>query len=295
MKRLSALAAAALLIGAILFGIDFYRHRYVRDNRDLVRLLPAGDLTLVYADIGLLRKAQLLGLVSNIKVAPDKEYDDFIRQAGFDYTRDLDAIVIGIDPVQTFMIGRGRFHWDQLRGFALAHQGACQAEACRVPATTPGRWVNFLTIQPDVLAVAVSPNDAGADELRPPGRRVQEEIPDAPVWAKFSHQLLSNPTSLPLPAQIFAISMQSAHFVEMAARPQSLNLKARFENGPAADTARRQLEIQTRTLTSALLKKDEKPDPATFAGLLTQGSFQVVGTDLLGIWPLRPELLRALQ
>lgn len=107
MKRLSSVAAIAIAIAAILFAIDYYRHRYVRRNSDLVRLLPPGDLNLIYADLGVLRRADLLGLLANIKFAPDKEYDAFIAQTGFDYTRDLDAVAIATDPGRSSLLAVG--------------------------------------------------------------------------------------------------------------------------------------------------------------------------------------------
>ncbi len=293
MRRFFVLAGAALAVGLILLGIQYYRHRFVRQNSDLVRLLPPGDLTIVYADLGLLGRAQLLGLLANIKVAPDKEYADFVRETGFDYTRDLDAIVIGSDASQTFLVGRGRFAWDKLKGFAASHQGACSEAGCRVPATTPGRWVNLITVQPDVLAVAVSTNPAGADNLRPPGRRVQEEIPNAPVWAKLSHAMLLNPTGLPLPVRIFVISLQSAGSVTISAVPDKVELRAEFANGATADTARRQLEMQTKVLRGAL--GQDAVDAGSIGGLLMGGNFWVTGSELRGNWPVRAELIRALE
>ena len=155
--------------------------------------------------------------------------------------------------------------------------------------------MNFLLIQPDVLAAAIAPTPSAADNLRPPGRRVQEEIPNAPVWAKISHALLINPAALPLGLQIFDISIESAESVTLSAQRDDIKLKARFPNGAAADTARRQLELQTKKLKTALALDNERPDPAAISGLLTAGSFQVIGTDVLGTWPIRPELLRALQ
>jgi hypothetical protein len=292
-RRFFVLAGAALAVGLILLGIQYYRHRFVRQNSDLVRLLPPGDLTIVYADLGLLRRAQLLGLLANIKVAPDKEYADFVRETGFDYTRDLDAIVIGSDASQTFLVGRGRFAWDKLKGFAASHQGACSEAGCRVPATTPGRWVNLITVQPDVLAVAVSTNPAGADNLRPPGRRVQEEIPNSPVWAKLSHAMLLNPTGLPLPVRIFVISLQSAGSVTISAVPDKVELRAEFANGATADTARRQLEMQTKVLRGAL--GQDAVDAGSIGGLLMGGNFWVTGSELRGNWPVRAELIRALE
>jgi hypothetical protein len=289
-RRFFVLAGAAVLAALILFGIQYYRYRFVRGNSDLVRLLPPGDLTIVYADLGLLRRAQLLGLLSNIKVTTDQEYADFVRQTGFDYTRDLDAIVIGTDGSQTFLIGRGRFAWDKLEGFALSHQGSCNQAGCQAPASTSGRWVNLITVQPDVLAVAISPSPMAGDNLRPPGRRVQEVIPNAPVWAKLSRAMLLNPTALPLPVRIFAISLQSAGSVTISALPDRLELQAGFANRATADTAMRQLQMQTQRLTAAIGN-----DKASLGGLLTGGNFWVTGSELRGQWPVRPELLRALQ
>ncbi len=295
MRRLFILAAAFVAVCLILFGIHYYRYRFVRQNSDLVRLIPPGDLNLIYADIGLIRKAQLLGLLANIKVAPDKEYADFIHETGFDYTRDLDAIVIAADSSQTYIVGRGRFDWDKLKGFAVSHKGRCDDSGCQVPATTPGKWVNLITVQPDVLAVAVSQIPTAADNLRPPGRRVQEEIPNAPVWAKLSKAMLDNPAMLPLGAKIFAISVQNAGSVTLAAQPDSVELRAMFANAAAADTAKKQLEIQTRMLQTALKQSNEKPDDGSLAGVLTAGSFLAVGNEVTGRWPIKPEFLKALE
>jgi len=292
-RRFLVPAGAVVAAALILFGIQYYRYRFVRHNSDLVRLLPPGDLTIVYTDLSLLRRAQLLGLLSNIKVASDQEYADFVRQTGFDYTRDLDAIAIGTDASQTFLVGRGRFAWDKLKGFAAAHQGWCTGVGCQVPATIPGRWVNLITVQPDVLAVAIGTSPSGADNLRPPGRRVQELIPNAPVWAKLSHSMMLNPTALPLPVRIFVISLQSAGSVTISAIPDRLELEATFANSATADTAMRQLQMQTRILTAALSK--EKVDSASIGSLLIGGNFWVAGNELRGQWPVRPELLRALE
>jgi hypothetical protein len=292
-RRFLVPAAAATAVAIMLLGLHFYRHRFVRQNSDLVRLLPPGDLTLIYADLGLMRRAQLLGMLANIKVATDQQYADFVRETGFDYTRDLDAIVIGTGPAQTFLVGRGRFAWDKLKGFALSHSGVCTDAGCQVRASTPGRWVNLITVQPDVLAVAISANPTAADELRPPGRRVQEEIPSAPVWARLSHAMLTNPASLPLPVQIFVISLQSAGSVTISAMPDKLELQADFANAATADTAMRQLQRQTKVLRTAL--GQDAADASSLGAMLTSGNFWLAGSQLRAIWPVKAELLRALE
>ncbi len=294
MRRAIQGACSVIAVALILIGIHSYRYRHVRHNSDLVKLLPAGgDLNLVYADLQALRQAQLLGLLANIKVATDSQYSAFLKETNFDYTRDLDAVAIGSDANRVFLLGRGRFDWSKLVSFAIKQNGKCDDAACRVPASATGRWVNLILLQPDVLGVAISPNPTGADELRPPGRRVQEEIPPAPIWIRPSHALLSRPASLPLPLQIFAIGLQSSDQVTVSAQKDRVQLKASFANAAAADTARHQLEIETKLIKAAL--KSEKPDQSSLAGLLMGGSFQVIGTDVLGVWPVSPELLKALQ
>ena len=150
-------------------------------------------------------------------------------------------------------------------------------------------------MQPNVLAVAISSNPTAADNLRPPGRRVQQEIPNGPVWAKLSNGMLTNPTTLPLPLRIFAIDLQLASSVTVFATADRLQLHATFANPSAADTAKGQLQIQTRLLTTALQQNGEKADSASIAGMLTAGTFQTAGKDLDGTWPLRREFLRALE
>ena len=107
--------------------------------------------------------------------------------------------------------------------------------------------------------------------------------------------MLANPTTLPLPMRIFAIDLQSALSVMIWAQTDRLQLKAGFVNRTTADTAKQQLEIQTKLLTAALKQSGEKADSASLAGMLTAGNFQVIGNDLNATWPIRPELLKALQ
>lgn len=295
MKKLAALASIALLIAAFLFGIDFYRHRFVRRGSDLARLLPQGDVSLIYIDLAALRNAHLIDLFKNIQVAPDENYKSFVNETGFDYTRDLDAVALAIDSQQTFLLGLGHLPWSKLKSFAVSHHGKCSNGTCRVPATAPGRWISFFSIQSNVIAAAVSADESAANKLRPPGGRTQVNFPDAPLWARPSRAILANPGVLPLPLQIFAIGLQSSRSVFLFAQLQNLHLKAHFENAAAAEMARRQLELETKVVRGALKDGNDQTDRSALAGLLKSGSFQVIGTDVLGEWRIYPELLQALR
>ena len=306
MKTALGFLALAALVGAVLFSVDYYRHRFVRSNADLVQLLPPGDLTTFFMDADRLRGAGLLHLLDGVKPTDEKQSDEFVSETQFHYQSDLEALAGASDGDQLFFVIRGRFDWNRLKQYALQHGGVCQRDYCTAPTSKPGRWANFLPIQSDVLGLAVSPNGTAADLLRPPGRRLQEQALatdstnlNNPVWVRPSQKLMKSPADVPLAVRIFAITLQAAESVNLsvgsAGSGIAVQLNAGFPSEAAADTARSQMEIQTKMLKLQLAREQPQPSPADLTGLLTSGTFQVVHQRVIGVWLVRPELLRALQ
>jgi hypothetical protein len=302
LKFTAALGALCAVGVAGWFGFDWYRHRFVRANADLVTLLPPGDLTTFYVDFSALRKGGLLHLFAGITPASEKDYRDFVASTHFDYARDLDALAGGFDSDQIFFLIRGRFDWGELRRFAIADGGTCDEDACRAPGIKPNRWVNFIRIQPDTIALAIGQNATAADAMRPPGRRLQNSPPGDPLWVSVSPTLIKDPTTLPGPLRIFALSLQPAASVLLSAGKAehsneafTVQLEAAFPNAPSADTTCKQLQIQTRLLKLELARENRQPSAADLTGLLTAGTFQVGNTHVFGTWPVRKELLKALE
>ncbi len=66
----------------------------------MLSLLPPQAPYVVYADLATLRGSAFLNRLVAIIPAPkeDPEYLDFVRATGFDYTRDLDRVAIGVIP-----------------------------------------------------------------------------------------------------------------------------------------------------------------------------------------------------
>ncbi len=244
-------------VAAVWFGYERYEHRFVRNDADMVKLLPPGaDVTTFFIDLAALRKAGLLHLITGITpAATEKDYADFIAATDFDYARDLDALAGGVnDNSEIFFILRGRFNWAKLSRFALAHGGSCDDDACRAPGSKPHRWVNFVRIQPDTIALAISASSTAADLLLSPGRRLQELPLSDPIWLRVSSVMLKDPTALPKALQIFAISLQGADWVLLYLGGPTMDeaftvqLEAAFPNAPSADTTCKQLQIQTKML-----------------------------------------------
>jgi hypothetical protein len=298
------LLALAAVVAALLFSIDSYRRRFVRSNADLVRLLPPGDSTTFFANFAMLRHAGMMRLLSGAKPAEEKDYAEFVRQTGFDYTKDVDALAAAIGRNGLFFVARGRFDWDSLQRYVRTHGGSCSGdELCRIQTSKPGRWASLIGIQPGVIGLAIAPDSSAAQSLRPPGRRTNQPDISEPVWIHTSRELLKDPVEMPLPVRIFAITLQSAESVVISLGPTGRRDQAVFEirldalcpNRVTADTIRNQLELQTKLLRLELTREHQKPNPADLTGLLTSGSFQVVNRRVVGRWPVRKELLRTFQ
>jgi hypothetical protein len=295
-------AILALAGAAILSVVDVHRHRFVRSNIDLVKQLPPGDFTRFYADLSALRKAKLLHLLTGVSPVQENDYQEFVRQTQFDYTRDLDAIAGASDGEQLFFLIRGRFDWDKFKQYAAARGGTCRSQSCAVPTRQSGYWANVVRLQPGVAGLAISANNAAGDTLRREVPQGDTPVPSDPVWVSVSKTLLTKPEALPLAMRILAISLQSADRVILSLAPAvdkqsafAIDLDASFSLEPTAETARAQLEIQTKMLKLGLERAHREPDPADLTGLLTAGTFQRVRKQVTGTWPVRRELLKTLE
>jgi hypothetical protein len=295
-------AILALAGAAILSVVDVQRHRFVRSSIDLVKQLPPGDFTRFYADLGALRKAGLLHLLTGANPIQEKDYREFVRQTQFDYARDLDAIAGASDGEQLFFLIRGHFDWDKFKQYVVARGGTCRSQSCAVPTSKSGYWANLVRLQPGVAGLAISANNAAADTLRREVPQGDAEAPSNPVWVSVSKTLLTKPESLPLAMRALAISLQAADSVILSLGPAvdkesafAIDLDASYSVEPSAETARAQLEIQTRMLKLGLQRAHREPDPADLTGLLTAGTFQRVRKQVTGSWPVRRELLKTLE
>jgi len=292
----------ALCVGAVVFGIDYYRHRFVRSDPDMVALLPPGDSTIFFANMAALRRVGVLGLFAASKTVEDSEYQEFVRQTHFDYRNDIQVIAGAMDGKQILFVVRGRFDWSRLHEYALTHGGACKNSFCNLPTSKPGRWASFVPVQSDVMDLAVGDESRAALALLPHRDRLSQQIPSQPVWVRLSQKLLQNPLSLPVPVRIFFISLQSADRVllslDAGAKNEAaftLQLDAQCPTTATAEVIKAQLDLQTRILRTELAREHQQPSPADFTGLMVSGTFRVSDKRVIGSWPIHKQLLNTLQ
>jgi hypothetical protein len=297
-----------LLSIAVLVAVVAYivarreKGRFIRSDADMVGLLPQRDMTTVFLNADVLRRAKLLGLLQASVAGQDGDYQQFVRDTGFDYARDIDVLAARGDARQIFFVIRGKFEWARLQDYAARHGGNCSTAFCKVPTTRAGRWASYLRIQSDVIGLAVSNDPADVLLLSPRPIENAPALPSEPVWVSLGHSLLSDNKDLPLPVRIFAVAVQSADSVtlSMGARGQGsgnfeLRLRAVCQNAAVANTIRNQLEIDTKMLRLELERERQRPSRSDLTGLLSAGAFSQAGNSVVGVWPVYSELVNSFQ
>jgi hypothetical protein len=297
LKPWQFLAIVALAIGLLTYGLQRFRYRFVRSNTDLVRLLPRRSATTFFLDVSALRAGHVLQLMSAPKTQ-EADYQTFVLETGFDYTRDLNAMAGNTAGGETYFLLKGRLDWNRLANYAIAHGGTC-SDVCVIATTTPGNWASFRRLQPDVIALAVSTTRNAVTRIGAQSP-LKDTLPSQPLWIRLGPNALDGAAAWPAPAKILANTLHSASEIVFSAGPSSsadlqLGMNAQFPSERFAETVRNQLEIDTRMLKLELARENQKPNPADLTGLLVSGAFQLVDNHVIATWPLRKEFLESLQ
>lgn len=164
---------------------------------DLIYQLPAGAHAVAFADLTALRKASFIDELSALAPNPsqDPAYTEFVRESGFDYSRDLDRAAAAFWPetsaTSIVALAQGRFDESKIESYALRNGGRRVkirgAEVYEVPGQN-SRLVRFTFPHPGEIAIADGP--AIAEILGPAASRLDSQmsaraaaVSSAPVYA----------------------------------------------------------------------------------------------------------------
>jgi len=209
-----ALIAASVLACIFVASAALVIHRWRRPlpaanagaTPDLLSLLPADAPAVAYIDVATLRKlrqsplAAILGLAGE-NPQQDRDYQQFVRDTGFDYTRDLDKAAIAFWPSnslatpqaaadnRTVAIADGRFDENKIKAYAL-RTGKTIASGGRSLYVVPGDpVVAFEFFSPTRIALASGPDaenalPVSAPAPRDPGMQFRlNRVAGAPIFA----------------------------------------------------------------------------------------------------------------
>lgn len=289
----------ASLCALAVWGVARLRYHSLRTTADWLQRLPTQDAVVFYIDFAALRKDGVLQMLAGSNVAAEPEYKVFVMKTEFDYTRDLDAVLACFTPRAKYLVVDGRFDWNSLQSYARDQGGTCRDALCRMRGSTPERKISFFPLRPNLMGLAVGPDDSAAIDLESTAaRRRPLELPDAPVWISIPPALLKTGTDLPPGTRMFAHTLEDADDVSIAMAPSGnrfearLNVQCRSEQQAVALAA--QLGAITAMLREMIAREHQTPNPRDLSGVLSSGTFNHLGTRVLGSWPLEKGFVEGL-
>jgi hypothetical protein len=182
-RALVAVAILLVIVVAVVFGIYFLRPHAPASvplisisvapgpPPDVLSLLPAGAPVIAFADLSALRASAFAGDLDSLAPPPDqeKDYRDFVRATGFDYSRDLDRFAAdawidsskplpdGSPRVSLIAIADGRFDRAKISAYALRSGSITKhgdTDVYEAPSSIPGEKIFFAFLTPTRIAIS---------------------------------------------------------------------------------------------------------------------------------------------
>jgi hypothetical protein len=288
-------AICALAVG----GVYWNRTRGGSMPSDLVGYLPSANATVVYIDVGAMRRSGILNMIAGSKAAEEIEYKQFVDQTLFDYREDLDAVAAVFKQNQVFLALRGRFHWKNLMDFARRQGGSCHDGFCVTTGSRPNRRISFYALREDVMALAVSTEDFAAYQINRKQAPLAGALPQEPVWAMVPVAALKSADDLPDVLKPYTSALGSAEQVVFTLGGVSehlqLALNVTCSDTQTASSLLVDLEGATNKLRKFLASERQKADPGDLTRVLVAGSFRREERKVTGQWPLERSFVEALM
>jgi hypothetical protein len=290
-----------LSCAAAVVSVRWYLESHTYTAARLLSALPYERATLLYLDAGALRKDGILDLIAGSKAAEEPEYQAFVKQTGFDYRTDLDAVAASFAPGGVYFTVRGRFHWKQLSAYAESQGGQCRDSVCSMTGSAPDRNISFYPLQSNVLAMAVASQPQAVTRIgsaqNQPGQVAPVSAAGA-VWMSVPPPVFESWEAFPGGAGSFFSPLARAAKVTFAAGPKGNRIEVRLEvtcGTPemAADLVRR-LSNTTDLLKKMLRREHPQPNPRDLSEVLVAGSFEQKQTQVIGTWPIERGFVEAL-
>jgi hypothetical protein len=231
---------------------------------DILSELPTDAPALAYIDAAELRKFQnsrLASLLGLVKRGPqeDREYREFVRATGFDYSRDLDRVAIALWPAglvgagpnvlgddRVLAIADGRFNVQKIEAYALKSGRAItrgEQSFYEAPGSPPVAFEMFSSTR-IALVSGKNPLDllttAHAGKRDPAFQARVNRVAGAPLFAVVRTDKL--------PDSFYLAFKNSAQIEHLARSVRGLAIAAQ----PGGDILRVALEGETASVTDAI-------------------------------------------
>jgi hypothetical protein len=204
---------------------------------DILSQLPAAAPVVAYIDASSLRTLQNSPLAAALGLASpgpqaDRDYANFVRDTGFDYTRDLDAAAVAVWPTSLMAqhgpannlvvaIADGRFDQDKIKAYALrtGKRGVWSTqEFYAVPGDPP---VSFRFLSPTQIELTDTP---GLPFVTPAFSAAEKNQMQARIKRVAGAPLFAIARTDRLPQSIYASLHNSPQLEQIARSVQAITL-----------------------------------------------------------------------
>lgn len=242
----------------------------------LISQLPPSAPYALYADVAALRNAAFLAKLVAMVPAPaqDQEYTEFVRETGFDYSRDLDRVLFttlpGATQSRVWALADGRFDQQKIQAYALRSGKTEQRDGQTVyvfDSTASGSEISLRFISPNRIefvtrasqaatgktaqnnsthntSPAPAPAQVDAAALRDRIARVS----GSPVFAVFWTDAVPKGITIgSISLDSITSSIQNLHWLSFTSNPEGENLRVALdlECGSLTDSVKLEMTLSS--------------------------------------------------
>lgn len=277
------------LCAGLVFAVGLWRSRAGIAPARLAEYLPVAAGVTLGIDVAALRSGGILDALGGSGIAEEREYQDFVRESGFNWEQDLDYVLARFTPREKYFLLKGRFDWSMLRAYAQQQGGICRNAFCDVEGSTPERMISFFPLRVDVMALAVGPERGLAWSLTERSAKPARTVPSSPIWVRFRPAPLESAGLAPPLKHLLSLT-EGAEEVQLELAGSPGGFRVLLEVDSPSDAAAAQLAERLQSgvrllsgIDAALPQESRGPN---LSQVLARGVFEARGPRVLGYWPI---------
>jgi hypothetical protein len=256
----------------------------------MLACLPPGEGPVLYVDVGLLRKTGILEQLAGKPGGEEADYRQFVEASGFDYRRDLDAVLVERRRGTALFVLKGRFDQERMETYVRTNGGLCARSFCSLPGSVPERRISFQPLGRRVMALSAGTDSMGAAAIHEHASQPGFDPPSGPVWisvpASSFHPEPDSPPWLNVLFEALQGAQRAVFTLEVHADGFALVLNAPCGSSAKAKEVADRLTNTTAGLKDLIARSGSAPEPSSPAAALSAGTFRAEQATVRGNWPL---------
>ncbi|MGQ9917296.1 MAG: hypothetical protein ACUVS7_07755 [Bryobacteraceae bacterium] len=278
-------AALAVALALAVFLLWRYGPARRSDARAMLAELPAGEGLTVFVDARPLRRSGILQRLAGEAGTEDEDYKAFVAATGFEYRRDLQAVLLRADNGRRWIVADARIDLAKLRRYFQAHGGRCVSELCSMQGSAVERQISWVRLRSGRLGIAVSPDPLAAAAFGTPSPEPEWRPPDAPLWAFIPARILNAGLGAPAWLEMAVQGLRGAKWLLWSAGASGGRLQVRLEIAcPDGAKAREIADRWDGVLASLRGAAAAHGERDSLPALLADGTIQPAGVRVVGEW-----------